>query len=69
MKAPEYPKLITRGERKGQMDTGESEEQIAFGKWVVSEGGLYGVFYSWSTALRAIMWYLGFEHSKEWALD
>lgn len=49
-------------------ESGESDEQKAFGAWIASEGGLYGVFYSWYSALRAIMWYLGFSHSKEWEL-
>lgn len=48
--------------------SGESEDQIAFGAWAQSEGHLYAVFYNWYSALRAIMWYLGFAHTKAWAL-
>lgn len=47
---------------------GESAEQKAYGAWLMREGYLYAVFDSWAHALRAIMWYLGFEHCLEWAL-
>lgn len=53
--------------KPGQLK-GESPEQKAFGAWIMSEGGLYAVFDNWHSALRAIMWYLGFEHSKAWPL-
>lgn len=47
---------------------GESKEQKEWGAAVTAQGYLYAVFDSWHGALKALMWYLGFEHSKEWAL-
>lgn len=68
MKAPGKIKTIERGERKGQIETGESKEQIAYGKFLADEGYLYSVFDSWRDAFKAIMWYLGFEHTLGWEL-
>lgn len=65
MKAPGKGRRVNRS---GVLVTGESEEQIAWGKAVSDEGYLYAVFDSWSDALRALMWYLGFEHSLNWPL-
>lgn len=48
--------------------SGESEVQIEWGKAVTREGYLYAVFHSWHGAFRALMWYLGFEHTKAWVL-
>jgi hypothetical protein len=47
---------------------GESAEQKDFGAWLTSEGYLYAVFDSWAKAMRAIMWYLDFEHCLAWSL-
>jgi len=48
--------------------SGESDVQIEWGKAVTREGYLYAVFHSWWAAFRALMWYLGFEHTKAWVL-
>lgn len=48
---------------------GRSDEQREFGEFVQAQGYCHGVFDSWQSALKALMWYLGFEHSKEWRLD
>jgi hypothetical protein len=72
MKAPgkikREPDGSIRVNRSGDRMSGESGEQIAWGKAVSDEGYLYAVFDSWSEALKALMWYLGFEHSKAWLL-
>lgn len=47
---------------------GLSEEQKAFEKFVMEQGYLFGVFNSWYGAFRALMWYLGFEHTRAWVL-
>jgi hypothetical protein len=47
---------------------GESKEQKEWGAAVTAQGYLYAVFDSWHGALKALMWYLGFEHSKNWPL-
>lgn len=47
---------------------GESKEQKAYGAFLISEGYLYSVFDSWQEAFKAIMWYLGFEHTLKWEL-
>lgn len=65
MKAPGKGRRIGRG---GIELTGESDEQIDWGNRVTAEGYLYAVFDSWVKAFRALMWYLGFEHSKAWEL-
>ena len=48
--------------------SGESKEQKEFGAQLASEGYLYAVFDSWAKAMRAIMWYLDFEHCLAWEL-
>lgn len=72
MKAPgkikREPSGSVRLGRDGKRMTGESDEQIAYGDWLGQQGYLYAVFDSWRDALKALMWYLGFEHSKEWEL-
>jgi len=65
MKAPGKGQRIGRG---GVELTGESAEQIAWGAAVMEQGYLYAVFDSWKDALKALMWYLGFEHSLAWEL-
>jgi hypothetical protein len=47
---------------------GESDDQKRYGAYLAKRGYLYAVFDSWHAALKALMWYLGFEHSKEWVL-
>lgn len=75
MKAPGKGRRIGRrvgvnasGDIGGKMITGESDSQIEWGNRVGEQGYLYACFDSWSEALKALMWYLGFEHSKQWPL-
>lgn len=46
----------------------QSKEQKAFEVHCQQEGNLYAIFHYWHEAFRALMWYLGFEHSKAWPL-
>lgn len=55
--------------RDGKLMDGRSDEQVRFGDWIASEGSLGAVFDSWGEALKALMWYLGFEHSLLWELS
>lgn len=48
--------------------SGESKEQKQYGAYLAGEGYLYAVFDNWGKAMRAIMWYLDFEHCLEWEL-
>ena len=72
MKAPgvikRNPDGSVRVNPKGMLMDGRSDEQIAFGAFIATEGSLGAVFDSWVDAFRALMWYLGFEHSKAWEL-
>jgi hypothetical protein len=77
MKAPGKIKPMARGRIWERTDvardqraklTGESLDQILFSEFVIDEGHLYSVFDNWHDALRAVMWYLGFTHTKAWAL-
>lgn len=45
-----------------------SPEQQQFQAFCTQQGNLYAGFTHWHQAFRALMWYLGFEHSKRWAL-
>jgi hypothetical protein len=62
------PNGSVRLDRSGNAMDGRSEEQRGYGEWLSSEGRLGAVFDSWSDALKALMWYLGFEHSLNWPL-
>ena len=72
LKAPGVIKREPNGEvrvgRNGVPMDGRSAEQRAFCEFAVIEANLTAVFDSWSDALKALMWYLGFEHSKAWEL-
>lgn len=46
----------------------ESAEQIEFGAFVASQGFLYACFDHWAKAFRAVLWYMGIEHCKAWAI-
>ena len=48
--------------------TGQSKEQKEFEQAMTANGYLYAVFDSWWSAFRALMWYLGFEHTRAWPL-
>lgn len=65
MKAPGKGRRVGRG---GTALTGESDSQIEWGNKVGEQGYLYACFDSWVQALRALMWYLGFEHTKGWPI-
>lgn len=48
--------------------TGQSKEQKEFEVAMMANGYLYAVCDSWWSAFRALMWYLGFEHTRAWYL-
>jgi len=54
--------------KDGSNEKGQSKEQIAFEGFAMEQGYLYAVFENWWSAFRALMWYLGFEHTRAWAL-
>lgn len=58
-----------RGELAGEPMDGRSAEQIAFGRAMAAEGHLTAVFDRWQDALKALMWYMGFEHELGWSLE
>lgn len=46
----------------------ESATQKQFGAFVQQQGYLYLCAHGWAEALRGLMWYLNFGHSKLWNL-
>ena len=46
----------------------QSKEQKEFEAFCKEQEYLYAVFENWWSAFRALMWYLGFEHTRGWRL-